>query len=188
MTDTNDDFFASLDAEIALHTQKKQIRKDAASAKKIAMNRAVTEVARLAALREWRELQALIDVDLWKPIGYVGMFTEQVCDGCGSVHRMFLQHMEQQQSRTRASDKRFVRVPKPEGNLPRSAVVRLHRTHICPDCCDDHGYFLDDAIVATGNLPIAISPTYEQGDINAQDEANRSADTESSLYPGELAK
>lgn len=179
---SDDDFFASLDAEIALHTQRKQIRKDAAAAKKIAMNRAVNEVQRLTALRNYRELQAIIDVETWKPVGFIAMFSEQVCDGCGSIHKMFLQHMEQQQSRTRSTDRRFVRVPKPEGALPRSTVVRTHRTHICPDCCEDHGFFLDDAIVAFSTEAVSISPTYEQGDINATDEDDRPTDPTGSVY------
>lgn len=166
----SDDFFDELNAEIAKHIAKTQIRKNAAAAKKIAMNRAVEEVKRLAALREYRELQAIIDADIWRPVSLVAFFTEQRCDGCGSHHHVFLQYMEQQVLRTKPSDKRWVRVSHPEPHLTKEVLIQVHRTHVCPDCCGDHGFDLESASRFDMPFPLAVSTTYDQGDINAPTE------------------
>lgn len=168
----SDDFFAELEAEIAVHTQRAEVKKSATAAKKRAANKTLSEVERAAADREWREYQAIIDAEIWQPLSSVAFFTEQVCDGCGSTHRVFLQYMEQQTTRraSRSHDKRWVRVKLPEPGLPKTTMVQQHHTHVCADCCVDHGFGFENADRFAFPQAIAISQTYLQGDINAAPE------------------
>lgn len=171
----DDDFFAELDAEIAKAQEKVAIRKNAAAAKKKAMSRAVAEVERITALREWKELQAIIDADIWRPVSLVAFFTEQECDGCGSVHSIFLQYMEEQLLRSKPQTRRWVRTQIPEPGLPRTVLTQKHKTHVCADCAIDHGFDLDAASVFNMPNALSISSTYDQGDINAAPEESGSA-------------
>lgn len=167
-----DDFFKELEAEIAVHTQRAEVKKSATAAKKRASNRQLSDDERAAAEREFREYQAIIDAEIWRPVSSVAFFTEQVCDGCGSTHRVFLQYMEQQVDRrpSKQSNRRWMRTKLPEPSLPKTTMVQQHHTHVCADCCGDHGFSFENVDRFSFPQAIAISQTYLQGDINAPSE------------------
>lgn len=167
------DIFDELNAEIAKALEKSNMRKKAVSAKKLAFDRTVGAKVRERAMAEWRELSALIEIELWKPISSAALFTEQQCDGCGSIHRVFLQYMEIQQHKSKPSSRRWLRVGLPTPGLPRETFVQPHKTHICPHCCDEHGFQFEGAtMIGLSPSALNISETYIQGDINGSPEAH----------------
>lgn len=164
-----DDFFAELEAEIAVHTAKAQLKSDAEAARKRAHNTRLAPAVRAAAATNYKELTALVELDQWAVTATVALFTEQTCDGCGSVHRVFLQYMEVQSMVRKPSTQRWIRTPKPSPDTPRETLIQPHRTHICSDCCEDHGFALSSAShLPNSEAAIAISQNYFQEDINAQ--------------------
>lgn len=165
-----DDFFAELEAEIATHTAKAKLKSDAEAARKKAHNTRLSPAARAEAASTYKELSAIVEAEQWGAVSTVALFTEQTCDGCGSVHRVFLQYMEVQAMIRKPSTQRWVRIskPVPEEVLPRETLIQPHRTHICSHCCEDHGFALE----AASHLPVSqsalsVSQTYLQEDINA---------------------
>lgn len=182
---SDDDFFAELEAEIAIHTKKTQMRKDAEAAKKKANNRTLDERERQEALSYWRECQAILDADIWRPTSAVAFFTEQCCDGCGSIHRVFLQYMEQQAHRANSANRRWIRVSQPQSYLPKQILVQVHQTHICADCASEHGFTFEEASSFPLTRPAGISSTYFQGDINAAPEESGSAASDGITTSGE---
>ncbi len=168
-----DDFFAELDAEIKLVTDKATIRQRAADAKKKSNNRWIPREQREAAEADYFQLRAIIEADLWKAIATVALFSEQQCDGCGSVHRLFLQYMEAQVQHKKLSNKRWIRTSVPNSELPRETFFQPHRTHICAHCADDHGFKVEEGIaLPISHAPLSVSDNYLQGDINGPSEAN----------------
>lgn len=165
-----DDFFAELDAEIAKATRLDQIRRDRDNARKRANTKSLPSTTRAAASAEFKELSEILAAHEWRSTATIGLFHEQTCDGCGSVHRIFLQYMEEQVQIRRPETRRWVRISKPlnEHLLPRSTIVQPMTTHICSDCCEDHGFFLADApMLINGSGPLVPSLNYSQEDINA---------------------
>lgn len=166
-----DDFFAELEAEISTAMEKVKIRKDAEAAKKKAHNMRLAPATRLEAGKVYKELSAVIEADQWAARATIALFTEQTCDGCGSVHRVFLQFMELQVLKHRPTTQRYVRVgkPAPRDFLPREVMIQPHHTHVCYECCEDHGF--DPSLAAqlqTVTSAAAPSATYFQEDINAE--------------------
>ena len=164
-----DDFFAELEAEIAQATAKTKLKSDREAAKKAANNPHLSSASRQRASAEYRELSKLLEAEEWSIISTVALFTEQQCDGCGSVHRVFLQYMERQALVRKPSTQRYVRTPKPQSSAPLETLIQPHRTHICADCCEDHGFALLDAnYLHPADTVANLSTTYTQEDINAQ--------------------
>ena len=163
----SDDFFASLNAEIATIVSTAATRTKAAEARKKANNPRLSTEARQRAAAEFSELSAIIEKDLWIPTTVIALFTEQSCDGCGSVHRVFLQYMELQTYRTKPSTQRYVRAARPTDTLPREVLIQPHRTHLCADCCEDHGFAIFEASYLAPREAVAPSFTYHQEDVNA---------------------
>lgn len=168
MFDEADDFFASLDAEIAQHTAKAKIKDDAAKAKARANNTRLASSARREAAKTFHELSALIESDLWSKLSTIALFVDQQCDGCGSRHRVFLQYMEKHCMTRNPSTTHFVRVAKPDPTLPREVLCQPAITHICADCCNEHGFDLNASGTIDFGGQLSPSKDYEQEDINAQ--------------------
>jgi hypothetical protein len=173
-----DDFFAELDAEIAEITAKSRLKADAAQLRKKANNMRVPPAERAAAAEEWRALQAIVEANDWRVMRCSAFFTEQSCDGCGSVHHTFLQYMQEEiNERTRV--RRWVRISLPTVGTPREVIIQPLATHICSHCCDEHEF---DFAAAIRLLPrdgsLTASTTYIQGDINVTPEEDRQAKEE----------
>jgi hypothetical protein len=164
----SDNFFAELDAEIAQVLAKTNLKTKAAELKRQAFDRTVGQRVRERAMAEWKSIQSFIEAEVWRPVATMAMFTEQQCDGCGSVHRVFLQYMERQAHINRRMGERYTRVSIPNSELRRETLIQPHRTHICADCCEDHGFGLEFAMsLSISPTALSISETYLQGDINA---------------------
>jgi hypothetical protein len=167
------DIFNLLNADIAKALEKTNLRKKAASLKKQAFDRTIGVAVRNKAMLEYRETMAMIEIEMWQPVGTAALITEQQCDGCGSLHRTFLQYMEIQQHRSRPSSRRWMRVSFPNPTLPREVVIQPNKTHICPNCCEEHGFDVTTAsFLGISPTALAVSDTYLQGDINAPSEAH----------------
>jgi len=168
VTEPLDDFFAVLDLEIAAATAKSKLKSDRDTAKKRANTVTLPSAVRRRAAEEYHELNALLEAEEWATVSTTALFTEQRCDGCGSTHRTFLQFMEVQQMVKKPSTTRWLRTPKPALGLPREVMVQYATSHICADCCGDHGFSILDAVeVPRIKDQLAMSPTYLQEDINA---------------------
>lgn len=167
------DIFDELNAEIAKALEKSNLRKKAISLKKQAYDTTVGRRVREKAMLEYRETMALIEIESWRPVGTAALITEQQCDGCGSLHRVFLQYMEIQQHKSRATSRRWLRVSFPNPTLPREVVIQPSKTHICAHCCDEHGFDIGQAsFIGISPMALAVSDNYLQGDINAPPEAS----------------
>lgn len=163
-----DDFFAMLDAEIAVATKATKLKADRDAAKRRANNMQSPQALRAKAKSEFQMLDAQLSVQEWTSTATVALFQEQQCDGCGSSHLTFLQYMVEQELIRKPSTKRWVRATKPEPDLPRESLVQPMLTHICSHCCEDHGFAL---LTAKKLKPrrdaVSASNTYAQEDINA---------------------
>lgn len=162
-----DDFFAELEAEIATATAKNKLKSDAVELRKKANNMRLPSATRAAASAEFKSISAILEAEAWTAVSTVALFTEQTCDGCGSVHRVFLQYMQLEQMKKKPSTQRWTRVAKPHPTLPRESLIQPHHTHICEDCCEDHGFAIIGAARLPANQAIAPSLNYLQEDINA---------------------
>lgn len=164
-----DDFFASLDAEIAEALEKTKLKAKRDEAKRKANTVSLPTATRRRAAEEYKELSNLLAATEWASISTVAMFTEQSCDGCGSTHHIFLQYMELRQLIRKPSTQQWVRVTRPDPALPRETLLQPMTTHICSHCCEDHGFALLSANRLSPRLEcVAPSPTYTQEDINAE--------------------
>lgn len=166
----SDDFFAQLDADIERALKADKLKHDRNAAKKRLNTMTLSPAARARASEEYKALDALLKAQEWASVKTIALFTEQTCDGCGSVHRVFLQYMELQQMVKKPTTQQWVRVskPDPEKILPRETLLQPMTTHICADCCEDHGFAL---LTASRLVPskdaLTPSPNYHQEDINA---------------------
>jgi hypothetical protein len=164
----SDDFFDQLNAEIAQITAKSKLKADATKLKKAANNMRLPASERQAALAEFRSIQSIVEADLWRAVKIAALFTEQKCDGCGSIHYNFLQYMLEEQMIKHPTTIRWTRVPIPPKGLARCSIIQPLATHVCADCGEDHGFNPQTPEVrllpAEGGL--TVSATYQQGDIN----------------------
>jgi hypothetical protein len=165
-----DDFFASLNAEIETELAKTKAASNAEALKKKAHNMRLDPKTRAAAGEEYKAIQAALEAEQWITVSTTALFTEQSCDGCGSVHHIFLQFMECQQLKRKPTTQRWARVTRPSthSDLPRKTLIQPHRTHLCADCCQDHGFYLSsaEALLPTAQASVP-SLTYVQEDLNA---------------------
>lgn len=163
-----DPFFAELEAEIADATAKSKLKIDAAKLKKQALNMRLDAHTRARYADDLRAIQAIIDATAWRPIAYGALFTEQHCDGCDTIHHTFLQYMQQEEKVSQPSTRRWIRISKPNGGLPRETIVQPLITHVCSSCAPEHGFDVDQPSIRL--LPsfgtLSVSSTYVQGDIN----------------------
>lgn len=167
-----DDFFAELEAEIAVAVKASKLKSDAAALKRTANNMRLDQRTRQRAAEEWRAVQAIVEANLWEPVAAGAFFTEQICDGCGSVHRTFLQFMQKEERVHNRSTVRWVRVPLPMNGLPSQTIIQPLKTHVCADCAHEHGFVVTEPDVRLMPLVggLTVSSNYVQGDINAQEE------------------
>lgn len=164
-----DDFFAELDAEISKHLASTKLKSEREAAKKRANTMTLPQATRQRAKEEYHALNKALEASEWEKVSTVALFTEQHCDGCGSTHKIFLQYMELQQMIRRPSTQRWARVSRPTEGLPRETLIQPVPTHLCADCCEDHGFALLTAErLASRATPPVPSFTYEQDDLNAQ--------------------
>jgi len=169
MTDlSTSDFFAELDAEIAVALKQSSLKSGAEAERRKSLNPRLDALTRQQAKANFLEARALLDAELWTGIALAAMFSEQTCDGCGSVHRIFLQYMEKQHQPRKPSNKRWVRTTAPSPALPRETTVIPTITHVCADCCHEHGFDFSGATMVIRES-LAPSATYFQEDINGQD-------------------
>lgn len=170
---SDDTFFAELEVEIAAATAKGKLKADAANLKKTAHNMRLSPRQRAEAAAEFRALQAIVEANLWEAIAAGALFSEQTCDGCGSIHHTFLQFMQYERKvHDRSNGTRWVRVTLPMPGLPLETIIQPLTTHICSDCCQDHGF---NVMAPTIKLmprdeALTVSTTYIQGDINGTSE------------------
>lgn len=162
------DFFAELNAEIKQATDKAERMKKAEALRKASNNRFATKEQRQLSKAEYEKLRTELEAATWVTDAYYAMFSEQTCDGCGSTHRTFLQYMALQHSlRTRATQ-RFTPIARPNGlELPRHIMIQPLVTHICDDCCTEHGFdFTSPNVLRRVPGQITVSAGYHQEDIN----------------------
>ena len=165
-----DDFLAQLDAELSAQTAKSAKVKQLETLRQKAENLHVPSSVRGPAKAEWLTLSSELDTYIWQALSTSALFTEQTCDGCGSIHRTFLQFMEHQVHKTKPSTSRWVRVAKPQPSLPRETLIQPLSTHLCSDCCEDHGFaFAPTTRRLHLSESLTTSPLYHQDDLNAQD-------------------
>lgn len=166
-----DDFLAMLDAEIDKTLAKSNLASKAEAAKRKANNTSLPSGIRAAASKEFHETQALLEAEQWGAVSSIALFAHQSCDSCGSVHKTFLQYMEEQVLLRRTTTRRFLRVAGPNPILPKRIMAQTSTTHICSDCCSDFGFhFNSEVSFMQMQTPLAPSPSYEQEDLNAQTE------------------
>lgn len=165
----SDDFLAQLDAELTTLAETSKKASKLESLRKKSLNNFIPHEARSAAKSEYLAIQFEVEALLWKPQTSIALFSEQVCDGCGSIHRTFLQFMEQQVHVKKPSTQRWVRVTKPQALLPRESMIQPLTTHICSDCCEDHGFAISPASLRLEtSTSITTSAAYLQEDLNAE--------------------
>lgn len=163
------DFLAELDAELAEVAAKAKKASQLEKLRKQTNNMRLPSNLRAEAKASYLALQAEADQFSWLPTTSIALFSEQLCDGCGSVHRVFLQFMELQTHRTKPSTQRWVRVSKPLSDLPRESMIQPLSTHICADCCEDHGFGISPSTSRLEtSTSITVSSNYIQEDINGQ--------------------
>jgi len=163
----SDPFFLELEAEIAKITAQDKLKAERDLAKKRANTTSLSSAARAEASGKFKALSAILEANEWGAISTVALFSEQTCDGCGSVHRIFLQFMELQQLIRKPTTQRWVRVSKPMPLLPKQTMIQPVITHLCADCCDDHGFNLAHSLSLTSRVEtVGPSMTYVQEDLN----------------------
>ena len=161
------DFFAELEADIAKYVEAAKLKKDRDAAKKRANTVTLPSAVRARASEEYKALNAILAAQEWGAVKTQALFTEQTCDGCGSTHRVFLQYMELQQMIKHPSTQRWVRVSRPKSDLPRETLLQPMVTHICADCCEEHGFgLLTGTRLLARQDCLTTSSTYQQEDIN----------------------
>lgn len=168
----SDDFFAELNSEIAAATAKKLLKSDAAKLKKQALNTRLSEHTRRRARAEYESLQAIVEANQWEVVCCGILFAEQSCDGCGSIHYNFLQYMQQEQKVRDPHSRRWTRIPVPVHGMELETIIQPLTTHICSDCCADHGF---NILTPTIRLmphsgALTVGSNYIQEDINGSTE------------------
>ncbi len=173
----SDDFFDLLNAEIAVAVAKTKLKSDATKLRKTAHNMRISPERRAEAAAEFKAIQAIVEANEWEIMRSAAMFTEQSCDGCGSVHHNFLQYMQEERKVRDRRTRRWIRAERPVSGLECETIIQPLATHICSDCCDDHGFNVHAPTIRL--LPregaLTVSPTYYQGDINDPSEEDRPA-------------
>lgn len=168
----SDDFFAELEAEIASANAKRALKSDAAKLKRQATNERLSAITRKRAAEEYRAVQEIAEANQWEVTQCGALFAEQSCDGCGSIHYNFLQYMQQEAMVRKPSSTRWTRIPLPVAGMELQTIIQPLTTHICSDCCQDHGLNVlapNIRLMPIGGA-LTVSATYQQNDINGEAE------------------
>lgn len=142
---SDDDFFASLEAEIEAATKASKLRADREAAKRRANNMRAPLETRAKAKAEFQALDAELQAQDWHRVKTVALFSEQTCNNCGSTHRVFLQYMELRQLIRKPTTQHWARVSHPSEDLPRETLIQPSTSPICSNCCEDHGFAFEEA-------------------------------------------
>lgn len=167
-TQSDEDFFSSLDESIAKVTNKEELL-----AKQSRLKKALRPSTRhngtqhLQLGHELEQVTRQLEAIQWRSMASVALFAAQHCDNCGSDHSMFLHHMQRQQTTSGPKCQRWVRATKPDPSLPREVVKQFTVTHVCGDCCGEFGFDLEkgDIKFARDSEPFATSLTAIQEEI-----------------------
>lgn len=127
-----DDFLTDLITEARLEIAKQATGQKLRSAVARGPNRAEARSALL-------KFQIESEEACWQNQRLIALFTQQACSGCGSTHRTFLQFMHEDRH-LRSKALRYQRTATPLYGLPRACMVQKLKTHICADCCQEHGF------------------------------------------------
>jgi len=162
-SDDLDDFFSALDAEVSKLTAKTRLTEEKAKLNQKIRKGDPDRQGRILIANQIKEINLQLEAIQWRSVAIVGLFQEQHCTYCGSIHRMFLQFMAKQIATSGPKCDRYVRTTKIEANLPHETVTHKTKTTICPDCAEDFGFELDSAKMKLGTItePFAIAPGYE---------------------------
>jgi hypothetical protein len=165
------DFLAELDAEIAKVSSKADLTTKRKKAMSALYNPRSTSSAKAKAKASLEGINAQLAAIIWKPEASVAFFVEQSCDGCGSVHRMFLQYMQREVTWKTAVTTRWSRVNRPSPSLPREVIVQATETHVCGDCMEDHGFDYTTAEIKfiSHSDPFVASPDYVQEELEEEE-------------------
>jgi hypothetical protein len=167
-----DDFLASLDAELSVLASRPKLETERKKLMSKLRDNRTSKYEGGVLKAKLSEVDATLEAMIWTPMAAVAFFAEQSCDSCGSSHRMFLQHMEKQSTGKFRPTTRWKRVSRPNPDLPTEVVIQHSVTHICFDCCEDHGFSFPSAELKfiSSEAPFTISPTYEQDELYAHAE------------------
>ena len=159
-----DDFLLELDRELSVATSRAKLQSDVSKARGKLLSSTISAEAKGALREEYAHLSEELNKILWRPIASVAFFAVQSCDGCASVHKTFLSHMQRQASVTNRTVMRWVRTPKPIPDLPTEVIMQATKTHICADCCHEFGFDLSTAEVKFSKYsePFSVSVDYLQ--------------------------
>lgn len=154
------DFLAMLDAQIAKATSKSKLESEKKKAQQAA--RGTVGQARINAMAEIKAINFELEAIQWKPLASVVLIAKQSCDGCGSTHEIFLQHMQRQETVFRPKVERWVRTMKVDHSLPKEVVFQTSISHCCVDCLGDFGFDLSSGLVkfARHSEPFSIPAGY----------------------------
>ena len=168
----SDDLFAELDAEITAAVAKKKLKADAPKLKKQAHNLRLSPRQREQAAADFKAVQSIVEANQWEVARCGALFTQQSCDGCGSINYNFLQYMQEEFKVRDNRSRRWIRVTRPVEGLPLETIIQPLKTHICSDCCEDHGLnvLMPSIILMPISGSLTVSSAYTQGDINAPPE------------------
>jgi hypothetical protein len=164
MSDDLDDFFASLDAEVSKLTAKSRLEEEKKKLNLKVRRGDPDRQTRILIAGQIKDINQQLEAIQWRTIATVGLFQEQHCTYCGSIHRMFLQFMAKQVTTSGPKCLRFIRVDRQQVGLVHEAVMHKTKTTICPDCASDFGFDLDEASQKLGEVtePFAIPMGYVQ--------------------------
>lgn len=167
----SDDFLADLMKEVQKTTEEALLKSKVVDLQKKIRDRRFSDEKKLELLSDLGEAQARLQVIMWRPLANVAFFTTQKCDGCGSEHSVFLQYMQRQETTSGAKVSRYQRVSRPHPELPNEVIKQVTETHVCVDCCEDHGFTMSAAVskfqrnMLSDTRPFSVSSGYVQEEV-----------------------
>lgn len=168
MIDDTDEFFAELNADIAKLTAKSDLEAKQEKARKATNNHHSPPSARAQARADLAETTEQLEVMRWKSEANVALFSTQACDGCASVHSMFVAFMIRQSTVSGSKVSRLQRTIRPELGLPNEVLKQQFHSHMCVDCASDFGFFPNDGRLQDMGKgePYMPSKGYEAEELN----------------------
>lgn len=164
MSDDLDDFFSALDAEVSKLTAKPKLEAEKKALLLKVRKGDPDRMGRIVIAGQIKEINAQLEAIQWRTVATVGLFQQQHCTYCGSIHQMFLQFMAKQEATSGPKCTRYVRTTKMEADLPTETVLHSTKTTICSDCSEEFGFDLSKASTKLGEVtePFAIPQGYVQ--------------------------
>lgn len=135
-----DDFLLALDRELSATVSKAKLQSDLAKTRNKLISNAVSSEAKIQLRSEYAHLSEELNKILWRPIASVALFSIQHCDNCASKHQTFISYMQRQESIQTKGIMRWIRMSKPISGLLTEVIKQVTITHICADCCAEHGF------------------------------------------------